>query len=194
MKFLASQGITPVHRAQPRPASDYEPAIRRHACALRRPYALNTSGKEDSRGSFVLYVAREALEVRQFGPGDPFRKPGAPLSDIVGSLLILGTDLHRFGRARVGRIRRSARLWPGRMPRSWPETQEGVQMTDGKSPDGERSPDGIALDRIPSGESRWSRRFRNGMQIAVRLARFADDLARVWHDWTGGGPGRPTRW
>jgi hypothetical protein len=67
-------------------------------------------------------------------------------------------------------------------------------MTDDQSPEGERSPDGNALDRTSSGESRWSRRFRDTMQIAVRLARFADDLARVWHDWTGGGPGRPTRW
>ena len=30
------------------------------------------------------------------------------------------------------------------------------------------------------------------MQIAMRLAQFADYLAKVWHDWTGNGPRWPT--
>lgn len=62
-------------------------------------------------------------------------------------------------------------------------------MADAERPKGANSPDGEA----PGGESRWSKRYRDGLQIAIRLARFADYLAKVWHDWTG-GPGRPTRW
>jgi hypothetical protein len=67
-------------------------------------------------------------------------------------------------------------------------------MANAKPPDGVSPPDGKAHGGSHPGESRWSKRCRDGIQIAIRLARFADYLARVWHDWTGGGPGRPTRW
>jgi hypothetical protein len=62
-------------------------------------------------------------------------------------------------------------------------------MANAKSPKGADPPVGEAA----VGENRWSKRYRDSIQIAFRLARLADYLAKVWHDWTG-GPGRPTRW
>ena len=55
-------------------------------------------------------------------------------------------------------------------------------------------PDGEAPHKGAPGERRWPERWRDIIQIATRVARFADYLAQVWHDWTGGGPRWPTRW
>lgn len=66
-------------------------------------------------------------------------------------------------------------------------------MANKKHPDKHTRQDGEAPSGPARDERSWSEKIREIIKTATRLARFADDLARVWHDWTGGGPGWPTR-